>query len=351
MSVVERHRQRRAQGVPTVTVLAGDRRVAAWLWRSMPAMGGHAWVVAHGSEQEAVVAQWMGSAEVRSALRASILALMAADAQVSSAEFACQLAARSPWQLEQLAERTSAAHGLALSTIRSALGLQPDSAQPAVVPDILRQTERLLGRVPPVLVEPDAGSPDGLRHAATTVVNFAEALPRADIGLLLGNASLDTLRSRVSDRIATVLNEGLVALTAHSTAPAHTVRSAAGVPVEYDAQAFARSRAELKLFETLHARSRTAGLFKLNQKIDACDGGAPLEIDLLSDSLRLAVEVDGYHHFRDAHGYRRDRRKDVLLQHLGYVVLRVLASDVESELQHVLEIIDAAVERRKRRPA
>jgi very-short-patch-repair endonuclease len=43
--------------------------------------------------------------------------------------------------------------------------------------------------------------------------------------------------------------------------------------------------------------------------------------------------------------YRRDRRKDVQLQELGYRVVRVLASDVHEEVEHVLEIVDGAVER------
>jgi very-short-patch-repair endonuclease len=60
------------------------------------------------------------------------------------------------------------------------------------------------------------------------------------------------------------------------------------------------------------------------------------------------VEVDGYHHFRDVSAYRRDRDKDVVLQQIGYTVLRVLASDVEQELSYVLEKIDAAVEHRRK---
>jgi very-short-patch-repair endonuclease len=74
-------------------------------------------------------------------------------------------------------------------------------------------------------------------------------------------------------------------------------------------------------------------------------------VDLLSEPLRVALEIDGYHHFRDATAYRRDRDKDVLLQRLGYTVVRVLASDVESELEYVTDTIDRVVEHEQRRRA
>lgn len=75
--------------------------------------------------------------------------------------------------------------------------------------------------------------------------------------------------------------------------------------------------------------------------------GRAVEIDLWAAGLRLAVEVDGYYHFRDADGYRRDRRKDALLQRHGGFVLRVLAEDVVPRLGEVLDAILSAVEYRR----
>jgi len=42
----------------------------------------------------------------------------------------------------------------------------------------------------------------------------------------------------------------------------------------------------------------------------------------------LAVELDGAQHLADRDAYRRDRRKDQVLQENGYFVLRFLAEDV-----------------------
>ena len=68
-----------------------------------------------------------------------------------------------------------------------------------------------------------------------------------------------------------------------------------------------------------------------------------IEVDLVARSLKLAVEVDGYHHFQDPEAYRRDRRKDLELQKHGYLVVRVLADDVVERLEEVMDTILAAV--------
>ena len=52
---------------------------------------------------------------------------------------------------------------------------------------------------------------------------------------------------------------------------------------------------------------------------------------------RVAIELDGGQHLADPVAYRRDRRKDQLLQENGYFVLRFLAEDVGKELDAVLE--------------
>ena len=64
-----------------------------------------------------------------------------------------------------------------------------------------------------------------------------------------------------------------------------------------------------------------------------------MEIDLLCASSRIAVELDGGQHLGDADAYRRDRRKDALLQENGYLILRFLAEDVGKHLDRVLDAI------------
>ena len=64
-----------------------------------------------------------------------------------------------------------------------------------------------------------------------------------------------------------------------------------------------------------------------------------LEVDLLCADARVAVELDGAQHLADPVAYRRDRRKDHLLQENGYLVLRFLAEDIGKELDSVLDSI------------
>ena len=64
-----------------------------------------------------------------------------------------------------------------------------------------------------------------------------------------------------------------------------------------------------------------------------------MEVDLLCADARLVVELDGGQHLANADAYRRDRRKDALLQQNGYFVLRFLAEDVGTQLDTVLDAI------------
>ena len=60
------------------------------------------------------------------------------------------------------------------------------------------------------------------------------------------------------------------------------------------------------------------------------------------------MELDGAQHLGDPVAYRRDRRKDLLLQENGYVVLRFLAEDVGKELDLVLDTISEIADWRSR---
>ena len=106
----------------------------------------------------------------------------------------------------------------------------------------------------------------------------------------------------------------------------------------------ARSAAERFLFKFLDGLPKTKGLFAINGRIDVPFGPNPfMEVDLLCKERQLAVEIDGAFHFADAEHYRRDRRKDFLLQKNGYLVLRFLAEDVTRHLAQVIDEITAAL--------
>jgi len=105
-------------------------------------------------------------------------------------------------------------------------------------------------------------------------------------------------------------------------------QATAAPPATPDADDDARSKAERALYSYLENLPETAGRFALNANLDFKFGNKWVEIDLLCTAPKIAIEVDGYYHFRDANGYRRDRSKDWELQKRGFLVLRFLAEDV-----------------------
>ena len=73
-----------------------------------------------------------------------------------------------------------------------------------------------------------------------------------------------------------------------------------------------------------------------------------MEVDLLCADARVAIELDGAQHLADVAAYRRDRRKDQLLQENDYFILRFLAEDVGRELDLVLDAVLRALSHSKK---
>jgi very-short-patch-repair endonuclease len=102
----------------------------------------------------------------------------------------------------------------------------------------------------------------------------------------------------------------------------------------------ARSATEAFLYRRLETLSTTTGRFRLNAELSIpFDNRGRMEVDLLCGDAHLAIELDGAQHLESIDAYRRDRRKDQLLQQNGYFVLRFLAEDVGKNLDVVLDTI------------
>jgi superfamily II DNA or RNA helicase len=127
------------------------------------------------------------------------------------------------------------------------------------------------------------------------------------------------------------------------------VDSARQTPSEAEGVERARSATEAFFYRRLETLDATKGLFLLNAELPIpFDGWSKMEVDLLSRDVRLAVELDGPQHLADVLAYRRDRRKDRLLQEQGYLVLRFLAEDVAKDLDGVLDALLRVVSHRQR---
>jgi hypothetical protein len=104
-----------------------------------------------------------------------------------------------------------------------------------------------------------------------------------------------------------------------------------------------RSRAERRLHEALDGDPRTRGRFTLGATLPVRFGDRDAEVDLYDAQLALAVEVDGWYHHDDPEAYRRDRRKDVVLQRAGIFVLRFLEEDVWDRLDYLVDQVAEAI--------
>jgi very-short-patch-repair endonuclease len=99
----------------------------------------------------------------------------------------------------------------------------------------------------------------------------------------------------------------------------------------------------------LETLPETAGRFRLNAELPIpFDGLGRMEVDLLYADARVAIELDGPQHLADAQAFRRDRRKDYLLQENGYLVMRFLAEDIGKRLDEVLDAILRALAHRRK---
>ena len=111
-----------------------------------------------------------------------------------------------------------------------------------------------------------------------------------------------------------------------------------------------RSASEAFLLQRLQDNPDTRDRFRSNAHlpIPFCERG-DMEVDFLDAGARVVIELDGPQHLSDPDAYRRDRRKDALLQQNGYLVLRFLAEDLGTRLNDVLdEILRALANRRVR---
>jgi very-short-patch-repair endonuclease len=152
--------------------------------------------------------------------------------------------------------------------------------------------------------------------------------PSHPIAVVATAAAIAAWRAGRRDRLAAMVDEGLVS-------------------VEAARNLDARSAAEAMLFEALEATPATTGRFRLNESLSVRFGPMAAEVDLLSRGDRIAIEIDGAHHFADLDRYRRDRDKDLLLQTQGLVVVRVLAEDVMRDARAVVSTVCRALAYRR----
>jgi hypothetical protein len=379
---LDRHAQRRAQGIPTVTVLAGPPGLGARLFQRWAESCGVAVVTVVASEWVAVSSVWMAAACAGRDLWADAARDLARELGEDAEVLLRSLRGKSRPERELVLEGTRVWTSDEAVLRRRILleapgppGLLPGDDEglrtlaalhalvgpgPALLllgregPNVAAQVELgalLATRVPALplgvaieeplvreyLAGPETRTRALLREGLVIVEGMPEKALRERLAPLgLPSAALDRLIHDGAD-------EELVELCACAARAEHT----GALPVAEAPERPGRSEHERFLYARLESLAATAGLFELGGKAGFLFGGQEAEVDLLCPSLAIAIEIDGYHHFRDVEAYRRDRRKDLLLQQNGYLVLRFLADDVLARLEEILDTVLAAVVHRR----
>lgn len=158
-----------------------------------------------------------------------------------------------------------------------------------------------------------------------------------------------SVRRLIRDGVEVPLAESFVRAAEKQPTGAIDAGELAG-PTQPGGPGKARSASEEFLHRRLETLPETTGRFELNARLPIPFGDeGHMEVDFHCASARLAIELDGPQHLGDPIAWRRDRRKDVLLQEHGYFVLRFLAEDLSSRLDEILDTILRALAHQERK--
>lgn len=368
------HQRQRASGVPVVSTLVSDRTVSE-LVRAALQMERQQLLMSSSSDVSAMASDWLQIIEADCDLLDEAFARVAEGLEISEAELRASWASRSDQERRHWIERSSSSASGSLRAALSTLlrALDDDARDPVAELDGLMawlpHRDRLVFGV---LVS----GPAAIRSLLAFAAQHAHQPVIAVIDVRLWRDA----REQLDDRARAQLDAGrlpplLAPASADDVGGLHPLSGQALCSVERasvddatrqvrplalpkppaDAATAskpvldgARSAAEQRLYELLQAEPVTQDLFELNVRMPFTFGPARAEVDFVCKELRLVLEVDGFYHFQRADAYRRDRRKDVLLQHQGYMVSRHLAEDVHERAGEVMRTIRELVRRRRR---
>lgn len=350
LRVWRRHERSREEGVPLISVWLGD---AADCERAFDAAG-RAVVWANGTDRAAVARSLCREFAARYDLPSEAFRFLSRTLGESESELRAGWMARGTRERSMwLAELDRSPLCGAVAVLRSTVEFDPETAE----------SWSALGNLYAWLAPSECL---GLREGAAVrqILPLVVETPRLPVVASLERDAWRALLAQLDDRSRALLEAGVLPPPKAAAPEPVTTPDERKMRETYERAREARQRrskdapelasrarsaAEQRLYELLQADSVTRDLFSLNVLMPFSFGARRAEVDLACVDLRLAVEVDGYHHFQEFDAYRRDRRKDVLLQHQGYLVSRHLADDIRDRPRDVVRAIRELVKRRRRR--
>ncbi|MBF2035152.1 MAG: DUF559 domain-containing protein [Leptolyngbyaceae cyanobacterium T60_A2020_046] len=383
------HQSQRCQAIPTLSVLQGKAIAARQLWiqwskqtERLTGVGGYTCITA-------LLEIWLATMAQHDNLRSRILQNFATLAHRSEAELTDWLVHTSDYQ-RQLFWQQLASLSEDAERLRAILDWLPafPSSEPQTKRLALADSSTVLASFAAVarLFPPSAvpgllvllPEDDRAAVALTALAQLVEAVPQIPVALALTVAQVQGLLNELPEsRAKAMLRGGLIDVPSpelgnirqrlsdrnldeeqiqsllhlaetHGTTPealdtALTLLDPAHQPETAEATEVYRSQAEWFLAQYLEAKPTTTGRFQVNARLDIDFGGRPMEVDFLDTAAKIVIELDGHYHFQCLDNYRRDRRKDRLLQQHGFLVLRFLSEDVVRDLEDILDAVDQAL--------
>jgi very-short-patch-repair endonuclease len=337
VAALDRHAAERARGASVLSVIAGDATVARAGWAEWAAGHGLLTLATEGASPGAAIAELLAQIpwlRCVSAARASLAAAAGLDVVAVDASLDARSGReRSAW-IDRVAglDRYAQVSGWLLSALREPRARVPDPTKAPVQGGELMSILCRLAAPIAVLVHHPEPTAHWLERAISTAAALVAHLP--DHAVAVG-APADLVSGVLGgDRQSAALSmarQGVVPIAPRAEGSA--VR--------------ARSRAARVLHAALARDARTAGRFALDAPVPIHAGGSAIEVDLVAESARLAIEIDGWYHFRDPEGYRTARVTDLRLQRAGFFVMRFLAEDVGDRLALIVDEIAVALRGRR----
>ncbi|MBE9136416.1 DUF559 domain-containing protein [Nodosilinea sp. LEGE 07088] len=383
------HQSQRYQAIPTLSVLWGKVIAARQLWILWSDQTHRPTGVGAYTSIAALLETWLTAITHHNDLRSRILQSLAALTHRPEAELTAFLASTSDYQRQlfwqQLAPLSEDADQLRaiLTWLPDSPGLEPQTKHLASedLSTVLASFAAVARLFPPsvvpgllVLLPEDYQG----KAALPALAQLVEAVPQIPVALAVTAAQGQGLLNELPEsRAKAMLRGGLIDVPSpepgnirqwlndhglddeqlqpllqlaetHGTTPealdaALTLLNQAHQPDTAEAAEVYRSQAEWFLFQYLEAKPTTMGRFQVNARLDIDFGGRPMEVDFLDAAAKIVIELDGHYHFQSLDNYRRDRRKDRLLQQQGFLILRFLSEDVVSDLEGILDAVDQAL--------
>lgn len=337
VAALDRHAAERSRGASVLSIIAGDPTAALAGWAEWSAGHGYLTLTTEGAGLDATIAELLAQIpwlRCLPAARANLAAAAHRDVDAIDASLDARSGReRSAWIASVAAlDPQAQVSGWLLSSLREPRARVPDpTTAPVQGGELLGIACRLVAPIAVLVHHPEPTAP-WLERVIPTAAALVTYLPEHSVAVA---APFELVKCVLgSDRQSAALSmarQGIVPIAPRAEGSAVRVRV----------------RAARVLHDALARDARTAGQFTLGAEVPLYPGGPTIEVDLLAASARLAVEIDGWYHFRDPQGYRSARITDARLQRAGVFVIRFLAEDVGERLEQIVEEIAVALRGRR----